>query len=94
MSGFFYYKESSMTQEIEELQESINRVKELKRIIDRLQSAIICEKDELEDLIELARTYANYSIDDLERSYLHVWDKHRHENVVQFPLRVHTDEDA
>tara|TARA_B100000900_G_scaffold402784_1_gene409045 strand:+ start:652 stop:903 length:252 start_codon:yes stop_codon:yes gene_type:complete len=83
-----------MTQEIEELQESINRVKELKRIIDRLQSAIICEKDELEDLIELARTYANYSIDDLERSYLHVWDKYRHENVVQFPLRVHSDEDA
>ncbi len=83
-----------MTQEIEELQESINRVKELKRIIDRLQSAIICEKDELEDLIELARTYANYSIDDLERSYLHVWDRHRHDNVVQFPLRVHTDEDA
>ena len=96
MSGFFYFTRVRMTHktEIEELQESVNRVKELKRIIDKLQTAIICDSDSLEDLIELTRTYANYSIEDLEKSYLHVWDKYGRDNVVQFPLRVHTDEDA
>ena len=82
-----------------ELDESVQRVKELIRIINRLQSAIICESDELEDIMELTRTYANYSIRDLESSYLHTFNAiiKQNDKVIPFPIKkrfVHTDEDS
>ena len=82
-----------------ELDESVQRVKELNRIINRLQSAIICESDELEDIMELTRTYANYSIRDLESSYLHTFNTiiKQNDKVIPFPIKkrfVHTDEDS
>ena len=82
-----------------ELDESVQKVKELNRIINRLQSAIICESDELEDLIELTRTYANYSIRDLESSYLNTFNTiiKQNDKVIPFPIKkrfVHTDEDS
>lgn len=82
-----------------ELDESVQRVKELNRIIDRLQSAIICESDELEDMMELTRTYANYSIRDLESSYLHTFNAiiKQNDKVIPFPIKkrfAKTDEDS
>ena len=82
-----------------ELDESVQRVKELIRIINRLQSAIICESDELEDMMELTRTYANYSIRDLESSYLHTFNAiiKQNDKVIPFPIKkrfAKTDEDS
>ena len=82
-----------------ELDESVQRVKELIRIINRLQSAIICESDELEDIMELTRTYANYSIRDLESSYLHTFNAiiKQNDKVIPFPIKkrfAKTDEDS
>ena len=81
-----------------ELDESVQRVKELNRIINRLQSAIICDSEELEDLVELTRTYANYSIRDLESAYIHTFNNViKKDNIIPFPIKkryVHTDEDS
>ena len=93
MCGFFYSNMSYMTNNatielMRELDESVQRVKELNRIINRLESSIICESDSMEDLIELTRTYAQYSIRELESSYLHVWNKvvNFDDNIVPFPV--------
>ena len=82
-----------------ELDESVQRVKELNRIINKLHTAIICDSEELEDLVELTRTYANYSIRDLENSYLHTFNTviKQNDKVIPFPIKkqfVHLDEDA
>ena len=104
MCGFFYSNMSYMTNNatlelMRELDESVQRVKELNRIINKLHTAIICDSEELEDMVELTRTYANYSIRDLENSYLHTFNNliRQNDKVVPFPIKkrfVHSDEDA
>lgn len=93
------YMTNTTIELMRELDESVQRVKELNRIINKLQTAIIVDSEELEDLVELTRTYANYSIRDLESSYLHTFNAFIKQNdkVVPFPIKkrfVHTDEDA
>ena len=72
-----------------ELEDSVQRVKELNRIINKLQTAIIVDSEELEDLIELTRTYANYSIRDLESVYIHTYNSFikQSDKVVPFPIK-------